>query len=75
MDLLPGLGEPGLLDELFWFGPPVLQLILGFFFYWLSGKWLKNESKSTRAFTAAGMVVLTDLLLLFISVLGFRTLS
>ena len=63
MDLLPCLGEPGLLDDLFWFGPIALQLILGVVFFWLTGKWMKKEPRGRRVISTIGMVIVADLLL------------
>ena len=63
MDLFPDLGEPGILDELFYFGPLVLQVILGAFFFWRAGRWMKNAGWGVRAVAAVGMALATDLLL------------
>ena len=63
MDFFPSLGEPGILDDLFWFGPLALQFVLVTFFFWLTGKWMNKESKGTRVMLAFGMVILADLLL------------
>lgn len=63
MDFLPSLGEPGILDDLFWFGPLALQFIMGAIFFWLTGGWIKKESKGIRLASALGMVVVADLLL------------
>ena len=72
MDFFPSLGEPGILDELFWFGPLALQLILGAFFFWLTGRWMKEESKGTRVTTAFGMVIVADLLLFVVCGIVFK---
>jgi hypothetical protein len=63
MDFFPSLGEPGILDDLFWFGPLVLQVILGAFFFWLTGRWMRKESRGTRLVCAVGMVIGCDVLL------------
>ena len=69
MDLLPSLGEPGIFDELFYFGPLALQLILGFVFFRITGRWLKIEHKAERALNAAMMVLGVDVLLLAIFII------
>jgi hypothetical protein len=68
MDFLPSLGEPGILDELFWFGPLVFQLVMGVFFFWLTGtgQWMKGESIGTRIFFAGVMLFASDFLLFMV---------
>ena len=64
MDLGPDLGEPGILDELFYFGPLVLQVVLGAFFFWCTGRWIKDQGWAVRAFIAVNIVLVVDLFLL-----------
>ena len=63
MDLFPSLGEPGILDELFWFGPIVLQFILGGLFFWLTGRMIKKTATAARAAASLGLLVAVDILL------------
>lgn len=63
MDFFPDLGEPGFFDELFYFGPLILQVLLGAFFFWLTGRWMKIAGWGLRLMGAVGMVLATDLLL------------
>lgn len=63
MDLFPDLGEPGIFDELFYFGPLILQLLLGAFFFWLTGRWMRTEGWGVRLVASVGMVLVVDLLL------------
>lgn len=64
MDVIPDLGEQGLFDELFYFGPLILQLLLGAFFFWLTGRWMKTAGWGIRIVSAVGMILAADLLLL-----------
>lgn len=64
MDFFPDLGEPGLWDEIFYFGPFVLQVILGVFFFSLSGRWLVESEWRLRILSAIVMLFLTNLVLL-----------
>ena len=66
MDFIPDLGEPGIFDELFYFGPLVLQVIMGALFLWVTGRWLKGDSWWMRILSAFGMVLAADFLLLLI---------
>ncbi len=72
MEFFPSLGEPGILDDLFWFGPLVLQLILAAFFFWLTGTWMKKESKGARVASAFGMLIFADLLLFVVFGIVFK---
>lgn len=65
MDFFPDLGEPGIFDELFYFGPLILQLLLGAFFYWLTGRWIKTAGLGIRFLISVGMTLAADLLLFF----------
>ena len=72
MDFFPSLGESGLLDELFWFGPLALQLILYVFFFWLTGKWIHMKSRGTRFAFAVVMLIAADILLFVAFVVVFK---
>lgn len=72
MDLFPELGEPGILDELFYFGPLFLQIILGMFCFWLTGCGTKRPGWGIRFVSIVGMVLGADLLLLIIFVVVFK---
>lgn len=72
MDLFPDLGEPGILDELFYFGPVVLQVILGSFFFWLSGCWMRNAGWGLRVLAAVGLVLVADLMLFLAVAVVFK---
>lgn len=63
MDFFPDLGEPGIFDELFYFGPLILQLLLGAFFFWLTGRWMKTAGWGIRFVSSIGMTLVADLLL------------
>ena len=63
MDFFPDLGEPGVFDELFYFGPLILQLLLGAFFFWLTGRWMKTAAWGIRLVSTVGMLLAADLLL------------
>ena len=71
MDLFPSLGEPGILDDLFWFGPLAVQIILAVFFFWLAAKWIRNQSKWSRAGATFWMVAGTDVLLVILAIIVF----
>ena len=66
MDLLPELGEPGILDELLYFGPLVLQVILCVFFFWLVTRWMKEAPWYARGVVTLMLVFVADVLLFFI---------
>ena len=72
MDLFPSLGEAGIFDELFWFGPLALQILLAAFFYWLTAKWMEDQSKWARAGMTFWMVVGTDFVLLILAGVAFK---
>ncbi len=63
MDFFPDLGEHGIIDELFYFVPLILQVLLGAFFFWLTGRWMKNAGWGLRFMGAVGMLLAADLLL------------
>ncbi len=65
MDFFPNLGEPGIFDELFYFGPLVLQVVLGAFFFWLTGRWMKGAGWGDRIGCTVVMVLAADVLLFF----------
>lgn len=65
MNFFPDLGEPGLLDEMFCFGPIVFQVLLGAFFYWMTGHWMKGSGRGIRIVNTAWMVLAVDLMLFF----------
>jgi hypothetical protein len=72
MDFFPDLGEPGLLDELFYLGPIVLQAILGWFFFWLLGLKMKSAGLGARIAAAAGLLVGANILLFIAIVVIFK---
>lgn len=63
MDFFPDLGEPGIFDELFYFGPIVLVLFLGCFIFWLLGRWVKGLGMRLAA--TAGLLFAMTILLFF----------
>lgn len=63
MDFFPDLGEPGIFDELFYFGNLVIQVLLGAFYFWLTGRWMKTAGWEIRFVSIVGMVLAADLLL------------
>ncbi|MCX6995695.1 MAG: hypothetical protein NTV49_01075 [Kiritimatiellaeota bacterium] len=72
MDLFPNLGEAGILDDLLWFGPVALQIILAAFFFWLTAKWMKDRSKWSRAGMTLGLVVGADVVLIILAGIAFK---
>ena len=72
MDFFPDLGEPGLFDELFYFGPLILQLLLGAFFFWLTGRWTNEVGWGERFVITVGMVLVADLILCIVLVWIFH---
>ena len=68
MDLLPDLGEPGILDELLYFGPLVLQVVLGVFFFWLATRWMKEAPWYARGVVMLMLVFVADVFLVIIFV-------
>jgi len=72
MDFFPSIGEPGILDDLFWYGPLVFQLILLSVFYRLTGKRAIKDSKVARILTTFGLVVISDILLFIAFGLVFK---
>ena len=72
MDFFPDLGEPGIFDELFYFGPLILQLLVGVFFFWLTGRWMKTAGWRIRFCGTVGMIFAADLLLFVAFVVVFK---
>ena len=66
MDFIPELGEPGIFDELFWFTPIILQIILAILYYKLL-KYLKLKiSLSIKILIVCILIIITDILLFVI---------
>lgn len=63
MDFFPDLGEPGILDEVFYFGPIVLEVMLGVFLFWLTGHMMKGARLGARIGATVGLVIAANLLL------------
>jgi hypothetical protein len=63
MDFFPDLGEPGLIDELFYFGPVLLQVLLGMLGYWLTGRMMLPDRRARLA-AMLGIVLTADFLVL-----------
>lgn len=64
MDFFPDLGELGILDELFYFGPIFFQVVSALFFFWLTGRWIAKSRVGMRFLVTMGLVLVADLLLL-----------
>jgi asparagine N-glycosylation enzyme membrane subunit Stt3 len=64
MDYFPDLGEPGIFDELFYFGPIVFQVVSAEFFFWLTGRWIEKPRVGMRLLVTIGLILVADLLLL-----------
>lgn len=71
MDFFPSLGEPGILDELFWFGPLGLQFILGLIFFCLLGPRMKGVGMKRFAATV-GLVFVADIVLFHVFSVVFK---
>ena len=72
MDLFPSLGEPGILDDLFWFGPLAIQIVFAVFFFWLTAKWMKGQSNWSRLGMTFWMVLVADFCLFVAAGLVFK---
>ncbi len=72
MDFFPGLGEPGIFDDLFWFGPIILQVILLSLFFWVIGKRTVDKTKRERVVMAFSMTLVADLFLFVVCIVVFK---
>lgn len=63
MDFFPDLGEPGFLDEAFYFGPIVLEVILGLIIFWMLGRLMNSSGLSARIAATVGLVIAVNILL------------
>ncbi len=62
MDFFPSMGESGFWDELFWFGPLCLQVILGLFIFRLLGRRTTALGIGRRLAATFALVIATDVL-------------
>ena len=72
MDFFPELGEPGLADELIYFGPLILQIALGAFYFWLLGRRFRRSNPLSRIAATIGLLFASDVILFLALVVVFR---
>ena len=72
MDFFPDLGEPGIFDELFYFGPVVFVVMLGVFIFRLLGRRMKGDGLGVRIVSTAGLLFILTILFFIVFGLVFR---
>ncbi len=66
MDFIPDLGEPGIIDEIIYIGPLILQVFLLVVFFYAARIWNPNLGIMGRVGVAIVCVILSDIVLFVI---------